>query len=106
MIAPRANRARQQRREILITRLLTLPLPLLAFGLGMVAVDLTTRDGPRQCLAEVSTFLKDAESSLPSDPVQVSLLVRQATTAAELCGKGDAANAQEVLKALRESLRV
>lgn len=45
MIALRASRARQQRREILLTHLLTLPLPLLAFGLGMVALELSGKGG-------------------------------------------------------------
>lgn len=106
MTAPRAIRARKLRRQILMVRLLTLPLPVLAFALGALAVDLSLRDGARQCLQDVNAFARGVESAPPSDPVLVSLVHRRVTEAAALCERGDRGNAREVLEALRESLRV
>lgn len=106
MNAARATWAKRLRRQALYLRLLTLPLPLLAFGLGALAVHLTNRDNPRECLQDVNAFVKHVESSLPSDPTFVSFVFRRVTEAAELCEKGQPADAQEVLETLRESLRV
>lgn len=106
MTAPRTTRAKQLRRKVRLVRLLTFPLPFVAFGLGALAVDLSMRDSPRRCLEGVSVFAKRLDSTLPSDPVFVSFAFRRVTDAAELCERGQRGEAREVLESLRESLRV
>lgn len=106
MIAPKSGWARKLRRQIFLLRLGTFALPVAAFGLGALAVGLTLRDGPQQCLQDVRSFARHIESSLPPDPTFVSFAFQQMTDAARLCGDGNSQGAQDVLEALRESLRV